>query len=390
MLDDVKKYYLYRSFNKRLAMPVWFLFMIDHGLSVQQIAFVAGASTVISFILEIPSGSFADTIGHRKALILGALGQGAGLALFVGGNFWWILAGSLTYWSVGTLMTGTHQAFLFEKLVELGRKDEFQKLMGRARSVSATFSAIAVSTAGFMYAISPGLPFIASAAIYWLGAITAFTFNPTKYSLSVEKQEGFKTWINHFKQSWRTITQSSQLFWLSAFNALLVGISVAAAEMQQIILNNIGLAVAAFGILYAIKRLFSATMAPFLHRLRPILSPVRIMSVMSLSLVLYLFLMSIVQSHVLMFGVVLLASAVIVINDIIINDIKNQLIPTGSRATTLSMTNFAEGVIKLVGLGFFGLATLVIPIEQTHLVLAILLLIFSPFFLKKIQTTFIP
>ncbi|PJA46148.1 hypothetical protein CO174_00715 [Candidatus Uhrbacteria bacterium CG_4_9_14_3_um_filter_50_9] len=387
-LDDIKKYYLFRAFNKRLAMPVWFLFMVDQGLSIQQIALIAGVSTALSFILEIPSGSVADTIGHKQALILSMLGQGAGLAFFIGGSFWWILAGSLAYWGIGTLMTGTHEAFFFEKVTELGRKNEYQKLMGRSRSVSSVFSAVAVSTAGVLYLINPVLPFLISACIYWLGAAVVLTFQPNQKDVSVAKMEGFEAWIHHFKVGWETITNSPPLFYLMLFNAILYGVTMASTEMQQIILNNIGLAVALFGPLYALKRLFSASLAPILHRFRSVFTTTKTLIIMLSSLLTYLILIAHVNHTGAIFLVVLFASFVIIISDIIISDLMNQLIPTGSRATTLSMGNFGGLIMKLLTLGFFGIATTLISIETAHLYLAVFVAILGITLLPRASAAF--
>jgi MFS family permease len=369
MLDDVKKYYIYRSLNKRLAMPVWFLIMIDSGLSIQYISLIIVISTIISFLLEIPSGSVADTIGHKRALIFAAIGQGVGLALFIGGGFWWILAGSIAYFATGSLMTGTHEAFFFEKLMELGRKNEYQKLMGRARSVSAFFSAFVVSTAGFLYLVDPRLPFLASAIIFWLGAAVVSSMKANQNEISVKEKEGFEAWLSHFGTSWETITKNSALLWLILINSMIMGSFFAVTELQQIILDNIGLAVGLFGILYTVKRLFTGVTALLLHRLSPYLSPTRTITLMFSMITLYLILISQVTNHVAIFFVVLLASGTIVINDVLISHYKNALIPIGSRATTLSMGNFAQDITKLTLIAFVAFVTMRVSIENAHLIL---------------------
>ena len=265
-LDDVKKYYLFRAFNKRLALPVWVVIMLDNGLSVEQVALIAGVSTLIALVLEVPSGAIADSIGHKRALTLALIGMGSGLLCFVGQSFWWFRAGSVLYYGVGSLMTGTHQAWLYERLQELGRAKDYQLVSGRSRSFSSGVSLFAVILAGPLYLWSPAVPFIVSGLIYYTGAFVTTRFTANKRASSVKESEGWWQTVVHFRRGWQTLAEDRVLLWFMLCNALLFGSMLGAIEVQQVILKNVGLAVGLFGFLYALKRLFSATVAPLLHR----------------------------------------------------------------------------------------------------------------------------
>ncbi len=383
--DDVKKYYAFRSLNKRFVMPVWVLVMLDNGLSVEHIALIAGVCAIASFLLEVPSGSIADTIGHKQALLLSMIGQGTGLMLFIGGTFWWFLAGSLMYWGIGTLMSGTHQAMFYERLVELNRVDEYRKLSGRSRSISSFWSMATVAFAGVMYAWNPTVTFLIGGLLFWIGGAVVSTMHEPKQKKSVKKEEGFWQLITHFTTAFATIKKNKKLLWLMVTSSTALGVAWAAGEFQQIILENIGLATALFGVFYALKRFFTATTALFLHRLFEGVSPPMTATIMTILVTCYYLLVGTTTNHLAMAGVILLISACFVIQSIVVNDQMNKLIPSGSRATTLSMSNFIQNTAKILIIGGIGLLSSLITIEGVHILLGFILIIV---FLIMIPMTF--
>ena len=371
--DDVKKYYVFRGLNKRFVIPVWVVVMLDGGLSVQEIALIAIVSSILNFILEVPSGTISDSIGHKQALIISMLGQGAGMLFFLGGSFWWMLAGSLTYWGMGTLMSGTHQALFYERLVELKRGDEYQKLMGRARAVSSLWSMVTVAFTGLVYAWSPTVTFVIGAMLFWIGAIVVNSMSEAKRETSVKEREGFSQLAGHFREAFRTLRSSKKLFWLTVSSSTILGAAWGMGEFQQVILEDIGLALSLFGVFYAMKRLFAAATAPFLHRIFKRISAPSIVTLMAISVTAYCLLAGMVTNHVAILFVALCISAPFVIHSVVVNGLLNDLIPTGSRATTLSMGMFVHNVAKIAVMGAVGALSAVLSIGLTHIMIGVLM-----------------
>lgn len=371
--DDIKKYYLYRGLNKRFVLPVWVLVMIDSGLSLQEIAIITAISGIVSVILEVPSGSIADTIGHKNALIIAMFFQGTSMLFFLGGSFWWIAAASWGYFGLGTLMTGTHQALFYERLQELGRTKEYQRLMGRARSFSSGFSMVSVLFAGLMYVWSPALTFFTGAILFWAGGVLISTFGEVKEKKSVSKDEAQLSLFSHFGAAWKNVQSQPKLLMLIVTNSLILGATYASAEFQQVIFTNIGLAISLFGVMYGLKRFFSMIISPLLHLVSERMSSTSVLAVMSLFSVAYFLLIGSVSNHVAIFGIVLLASFTIIVSDVVIGDFLNKLIPTGSRATTLSISNLMTNLVKISTVFGFGLMTTFMSIELAHIYIAVAL-----------------
>ena len=367
--DDKKKYYVFRSLNKRFLIPVWGLVMLDGGLSIEQIGVIAIIGVAIGLILEVPSGAISDAIGHKRTLVLAMIGQGAAMLFFAGGGFWWFLAASITYYAMGTFMTGTHQALFYERLIELGEGDKYRKYSGIARTVSSGWSMVAVAFAGIVYAFSPMFAFAVGAGLFWIGAIVVSTMKQAKRKRSVQKDEGFWAVFTHFKTASRTMLKDRRLFWLTIANAFIFSAPMAVLEFQQVIFENIGIVAAVFGFIYAAKRGISMLFSTFIHRITRSLSATGALFIMLCLAALYFFGFGFLQNQMLIIIVALLPSIVVVIQDVVISDFRNKLIPTGSRATTISFGNFIGGILKAVILGAITLLTLFVSIEIAHVII---------------------
>ena len=77
----------------------------------------ASAGFLASFLIEIPTGYFADRFGHKNSLILAKVFKILSTLSFVlGTNIYWFVAGSV-FGALGfALQSGTQQAFVHETL----------------------------------------------------------------------------------------------------------------------------------------------------------------------------------------------------------------------------------------------------------------------------------
>jgi MFS family permease len=63
--------------------PLYGLLFTDHGLSAAEISTLFIIWSTTTFLLEVPSGAWADTYSRRRLLILGALIGGLGFASWI-------------------------------------------------------------------------------------------------------------------------------------------------------------------------------------------------------------------------------------------------------------------------------------------------------------------
>ena len=63
--------------------PLYALLFADTGLSDAQISVLFAVWSVVGIVAEVPSGALADHVGHRTALVAGAVVQAVGYACWV-------------------------------------------------------------------------------------------------------------------------------------------------------------------------------------------------------------------------------------------------------------------------------------------------------------------
>lgn len=109
------------------------LLFADHGLSTAQISSLFVIWSVTGFVLEVPSGAWADTVSRRGLLILSGLLLAAGFACWtVVPNYAGFAAGFVLWGVAGALMSGTFEALLYDELTARHASVEYPRVMGYA------------------------------------------------------------------------------------------------------------------------------------------------------------------------------------------------------------------------------------------------------------------
>ena len=112
-------------------------YMRQIGFSYTQIFFLAALYEILVFLLEIPTGVFADRFGLKKSAVLGHFISAAScfpIALFPTSYsvflLWSLLSAICT-----TLNSGSVEALQYESLRDLSREAEYTKLRGRLAAI---------------------------------------------------------------------------------------------------------------------------------------------------------------------------------------------------------------------------------------------------------------
>jgi len=142
-----------------LIYPLYVVMFTDAGMQPWQVAALLMAWSATSFILEIPSGAWADKYNRKNLILLGQLIRAAGyLCWLFFPSFLGFLVGFVLWGIKGALTSGTFQAFLYDELKHHGRQGEFTKILGRTQ----TLSLVAILLASLLAspAILLGYPFV--------------------------------------------------------------------------------------------------------------------------------------------------------------------------------------------------------------------------------------
>jgi predicted MFS family arabinose efflux permease len=119
-----------------LFLPYFFHFVTAvRGLDPAEFGIVMGVYYGGGVLAEVPSGVVADRLGRRLALVLGAVFNLAGCAVFaVAADLGAFVAGELCF-SIGvSLMSGADSALLYDSLAAEGRQAEYVRAEGRLQA----------------------------------------------------------------------------------------------------------------------------------------------------------------------------------------------------------------------------------------------------------------
>jgi len=174
-----------------LFMPYIVPFYTDNGLSMHQVMILQAVYSVSIVALEIPSGYFADVIGRRRTLILGAILGTAGYCIYsFSYGFMGFLLAELILGFGQSFISGADSAMLYDSLLDIKKEKEYIKYEGRMVSFGNMAEASAGIAGGLIALISlrtnfyaqSGMAFIAVPAAILLveprrhGRLKSFTF----------------------------------------------------------------------------------------------------------------------------------------------------------------------------------------------------------------------
>jgi heme exporter protein D len=133
---------------------VYALLFTDSGLSVAQVSSLFVIWSVTAFVLEVPSGAWADTIDRRRLLVLSALVHAAGFASWVLLPTYAGFALGFVLWGVaGSIVSGTFESLLYDELDAHGRADRYTRIVGWAHASAMVANLVASVSAAPLLAL---------------------------------------------------------------------------------------------------------------------------------------------------------------------------------------------------------------------------------------------
>jgi MFS family permease len=137
-----------------LLYPVYAVLFTDSGLSVPEISSLFVIWSATGFVLEVPSGVWADAVSRRLLLAGAPLLTAVGFALWVFvGSYWAFAAGFVLWGAQGALQSGSLEALVYEELQHMGAGGKYVKMMGRARAFGFCAVMLAIAAAGPVFAV---------------------------------------------------------------------------------------------------------------------------------------------------------------------------------------------------------------------------------------------
>lgn len=131
---------------------VYTLLFRDHGLSAGAVSSLLVIWSVTSFVLEVPSGAWADAIDRRLLLILSAgVYVGAFSSWMLMPNYFGFALGFVLWGASSAMASGTFEALVYDELAARNATSAYTGLIGWAQSLAMVATVVGIAAAGPLY-----------------------------------------------------------------------------------------------------------------------------------------------------------------------------------------------------------------------------------------------
>jgi hypothetical protein len=145
--------------------PLYQLLFTDHGLSAAEVSTLFIIWSTTAFLLEVPSGAWADVVSRRKLLVLGSLIGGLGFASWIVVPSYAGFAAGFVLWGISSaLISGTFEALVYDELAARGASDRYASLIGRSKAFALLLNLAATALAAPLYELG-GYPLVGTVSV---------------------------------------------------------------------------------------------------------------------------------------------------------------------------------------------------------------------------------
>ena len=226
--------------------PVFALFYLSEGLDYRGLMRLVLAFAAAKLLCDVPSGMFADRVGRRAALLARVGLEVLSVAVLFDR---WFLASSILAGAACAFSSGAEAAAVFERH---GR--DFARVFGRASAWGFVSTALAAAVGGALALASYDLVYALRLAALLAAGACAWGFPASAPADRAGGETGPRR-------------STAPLLRALALAGLLGAVQVAALQLQQPFLRDVGIPLEAFGALYVGFQLATAAGARLSHRI---------------------------------------------------------------------------------------------------------------------------
>ncbi len=359
MSQDVLRHNLIRLYILRvshwfmLVMPIVVLFYKANGLSVSQVFILQSVYSLSIVLLEIPSGYFADVLGRKNTIAIGAVLGFIGFAIYsLSYGFWGFFAAEVVLGFGQSMISGADSALLYDSLVDAKQQERYIKHEGRMTSAGNFAEASAGILGGLLAAVSIRYP-------YYGQTLVALAAVPAAITLIEPKTEH-----NRLELGWKQIVdvvrfaliKDLRLRWNILLSSVVGASTLTMAWFVQPWLIRAETPVEIYGAIWTALNLLVGIAAMFAYRVELQLGRIRTIILLILFLSMGFVASGLIRYYWAMPFIVLFYLARGVATPILKDSI-NRIAPAPMRATILSVRNFIIRIIFSIWGPFFGWLT---------------------------------
>lgn len=247
-----------------LIIPFSIIYKLHSGLSVSQAILTESITLLAAAIADLPAGFIANVINNKRSLLIGALCHLVGMILlFIGGSLAIFIVSAVIFGLGWAFVSGADEAYLHDDYLE--DSSMYQNKFSTVTIIDESFTIVGMVAASIAIRLHTELKtlFLLSSIILFIHLIfTAFVLPRSKAAITSSQQERFS------KRITLGILRNKQIFVIMPLMLAFAVIYEAGRPLWQPHLQQLGINVANFGILFAIFKLASIVGSVFSRRNR--------------------------------------------------------------------------------------------------------------------------
>jgi len=367
----LRNYYLTSFFYQFIfAYAIYTVLFNIRGLTVFQISLLLSWRALVGVLLEVPTGALADRWSRRKMLIIAPLIKSICFVIwyFANGNFY-LYALGFVFWSTGSsFVSGTTEALLYDTLTYAGKKDDYEKVLGRMKSYQWIAIALSTLIGGFIagYKLDLAVAFsVLPLVISTIFAVKLIEVPKIATSAEVHYMEYIQIAFNEIKTNRVLLYLVIYLLAISVFGSL--------GGFDQLYFQLAKLPIFAFGIAGSLGAASSAVGTYYIYKLKKLTSVFYLLPLVS-SILLVL----VAKYPSIPMIVMLLVTYFISTSLTVLMEAKMQhSIRSVSRATITSASHLGINLFAILLTPVFGLIARVWHLQAIYLVTGLFMFVFA-------------
>jgi len=154
------------SLGASFAFSTYVLFLLDKGLDFFQVNVINFIFMATIFLLEIPTGAFADSLGRKNSVVIGyACWALSYLIYFMSGSFWMFVLAEIFGALGACFISGAFEAWAVDTLKFKGFRGTFEEVFAKGSIYSSVGVIIGAILGGYIGAVDLALPWLAGAIV---------------------------------------------------------------------------------------------------------------------------------------------------------------------------------------------------------------------------------
>lgn len=363
--------------------PVFIIYqMLGIGLTLPQVLIGETVLAAVIFVLELPSGVFADVFGRKKTLIIQSLFMMASVFVFlISEGLLGVIIAQVLFGTAVALYSGTHESIFFDTLKSLKREKSHKKEKGQYRMFNQIFSIVGTISAGLFASVFISLPLIIAGVLHFAIFITRLFMTEPSYKKS--DLHPFK----HLLSSLNFSFKHKHIRNILLFYAILSTAATLLFNTINPFFEISNLPIWAFGIVFAFFSLVSAFVSKYSYRIE---------AFWGLKKSLFLLWIVAVIGFTLLWGLdwgvvaAILFPALLRANqsfgEIITEDALHQKTESHHRATVMSVKGSLTSILTLLALPVLAFTTKSYGLLNSYLIIAVCVFVFAGSFLFFIES----